>query len=137
VRARTVAPPPPAAGPPVRISRRRVVRQGPIEFARCAATPPNWPSQKGEIVAHFRSKGLEVSKALIAIDALLPQITSIEERAKLLHWMRMYELANEPDPERRRELLKQFDACPCCGGWLGHNNPPPEGLRARQRPRRD
>jgi hypothetical protein len=27
-------------------------------------------------------------------------------------------------PEFRRELLKEFDSCPCCQNWLGHNRPP-------------
>jgi hypothetical protein len=63
-------------------------------------------------------------KVITELDRLFPQLTDAEVD-ELHHRMLMEEL-NKRDlsPERRRELLKQFERCPCCDSWLGHNNPP-------------
>jgi hypothetical protein len=85
----------------------------------------NVPSIKeGDLVAHFHAKGMKVNKALIAIDKLMPRLTP-EDIHKLHRWMTLEMLINDDlDPTHRRELLKEFDVCPCCQGWLGHNRPP-------------
>jgi hypothetical protein len=58
------------------------------------------------------------------IDKLFPQLT-LEECEELHRWLTLHILMHDdPDPEFRRELLKQFDTCPCCQTWLGHNRPP-------------
>jgi len=82
--------------------------------------------KEGDLVAHFRTLGHKITKATISLDKLMPELTP-EEIEKLKHWMTRYILINDdPDPEFRRELLKEFDACPCCQTWLGHNRPPAE-----------
>jgi hypothetical protein len=94
--------------------------------------------KKGQLVAEWRAKGREVTKTLIRIDELMPQLTC-EEIQKLCHWITFDLLADpETTPGERRELLSRFDKCPCCDRWLGHNNPPadagePEAPYRRQR----
>jgi hypothetical protein len=92
--------------------------------------------KEGDFVSHFRAKGLKVSKRIINMDKLLPELTP-EEIEKLGRHMAIYRLTHDNlDPAERRELLKQFDICPCCQAWLGHNRPPaddgaPSALRQR------
>ena len=82
--------------------------------------------KEGDLVAHFREEGMKVSRTIVSIDKLMPQLT-LEEIEDLCHWMTLEELVHgNPTPERRRELLKEFDTCPCCQTWLGHNRPPAE-----------
>jgi hypothetical protein len=86
--------------------------------------PKNKCFKKGQLVASFKANGREVTRTLIRIDELMPQLTCAEVK-KLLYWMTFEELADpDTDPERRRELLSRMDKCPCCDRWLGHNNPP-------------
>jgi hypothetical protein len=80
--------------------------------------------KEGDLVAHFRTLGHKIPKAIISVDKLMPQLTP-EEIVKLRRWMAIYILVDDdPDREFRRELLSEFDSCPCCQGWLGHNRPP-------------
>jgi hypothetical protein len=80
--------------------------------------------KKGELIEHFKAQGREVTKTLIRIDELMPQLTC-EELKKLKHWMTFEILADsDTSSEARRELLNEFDRCPCCEQWLGHNKPP-------------
>ena len=80
--------------------------------------------KEGDLIARFRTKGLKVSKTIISIDKLMPKLTD-EDIHTLHREVALYMLThNDLDPEYRRYLLKQFDSCPCCQTWLGHNNPP-------------
>ena len=82
--------------------------------------------KEGDLGASFRAAGMKVSRTIIAIDRLMPQLTPAD-LDELHHWMTLEELLHHnPTPEQRRELLKQFDTCPCCQSWLGHNRPPAE-----------
>jgi hypothetical protein len=82
------------------------------------------PWKEGDFVAHFRALGSKITKPIIGIDRLMPQLSQ-EEVHKLHRDLAIYMLLNDDlDPAERRELLKQFDTCPCCQGWLGHNRPP-------------
>lgn len=86
--------------------------------------------KEGDLVAHFRSAGVKISKHIVAMDKLLPELT-IEEIHRLRRELAIHMLVHDdPDPELRREFLSMFDTCPCCQGWLGHNQPP--GARAQQ-----
>jgi hypothetical protein len=88
--------------------------------------------KEGELVTSFREGNLKVSKAIISFDKLLPQLT-LEEIHELRRKLAIYILVHDdPDPEFRRELLSQFDSCPCCQTWLGHNRPPDDDPSMRR-----
>src|SRR5262245_113889 len=80
--------------------------------------------KEGDFIALMRANGHKVTQTHRAIDKLMPQLTP-EELEELSRWMMLEMLVHgDPSPERRRELLKEFDNCPCCQHWLGHNQPP-------------
>jgi hypothetical protein len=90
------------------------------------------PCKEGDLVAHFRSLGMKVSKPIISIDKLMPRLSQ-EEVHKLHRELAIHMLLNDDlEPALRRELLKQFDTCPCCQTWLGHNRPPADDPARRQ-----
>ena len=82
---------------------------------------------EGQIIAAMganKAKGWKPTRAIIAIDKLMPFLTQAEIEKLRLH-MTLDDF-NDPNlaPERRRELLDKMDVCPCCQRWLGHNRPP-------------
>jgi hypothetical protein len=83
-------------------------------------------TEQGEFLAWAKAQGWKIRPCHIAMDKLVPELT-LEDWQELNHWMALHILINDdPDPEFRRELLAEFDACPCCQQWLGHNRPPAE-----------
>jgi len=79
---------------------------------------------EGDFVNGLISMGEKPTKAAMAFDKLLPLLTR-EDLKKLCDEIAWVELRNpDTEPEVRRELLSRWDACPCCGRWLGHNNLP-------------
>ena len=82
-----------------------------------------WPVTEQELLTIASAGGTtKVSRAAQSISKLMPQLTH-DQYHEFWRWAIIEELTTA-DPERRRELLHKFDACPCCGGWLGHNGPP-------------
>jgi hypothetical protein len=90
--------------------------------------------KEGDFISDFRAKGLKISKALISFDKLMPQLT-IEEIERVRRELAILMLTRDDDldPELRRELLSEFDTCPCCQTWLGHNRPPADDDDAPRR----
>jgi hypothetical protein len=87
---------------------------------------PKNPFRPGELIAQFESERLKVDGWVRSIDEHLPHAT-YEEIQKVKRELAIYILTHDdPDPEFRRELLAEFDTCPCCQSWLGHNRPPRE-----------
>src|SRR5262249_29489015 len=81
-------------------------------------------TKEGDFLAWATAQGWKIRRTHRAIDKLCPELT-LEDWQELYHWMTLEELIKQnPTPERRRELLKEFDNCPCCQSWLGHNRPP-------------
>ena len=94
---------------------------------------PEGTMEKGELLAILKAAGIEKpSKAAVRVDPLLAEL-SRDELKQVFEWLELEELKElvdpnaEVTPEERRERLSQFDVCPCCQQWLGHNNPPAEG----------
>jgi hypothetical protein len=85
------------------------------------------PWKEGDLIAVLRANGRKViTKRDIALDKDMTELT-FEEGREVFRRLALYILMNDdPDPEFRRELLSQFDSCPCCQTWLGHNRPPDE-----------
>ena len=80
--------------------------------------------KEGDFIALFKDKGHKITRTIISIDQLLPQL-SREDLDKVSDWITRQALMDpETDEEYRRELLSRMDTCPCCQRWLGHNNPP-------------
>jgi hypothetical protein len=80
--------------------------------------------KEGDVIRLLRPDGRGITPTIRALDKLMPQATP-EELREFRRELAIYILVNDdPDPEFRRELLKEFDTCPCCQGWLGHNRPP-------------
>jgi hypothetical protein len=77
---------------------------------------------KEETIAALIADGEKPSKQFIRVLDLMMQLTP-EERTRLSDWMNWQDLI-KATPEERREILSTMDACPCCGRWMGHNNPP-------------
>jgi hypothetical protein len=77
---------------------------------------------KPGIFDDLRARGEKLSKAAIAFEQSLPMELTRKQAEELR--LRILMLA---DPEERREMLRDYDTCPCCNRWLGHNRPPADG----------
>src|SRR5712691_10685190 len=76
------------------------------------------PWKEGDFVAHFRELGRKITKPIISSDKLMPQLT-LEEIHKRHRELAIHMLLNDDlDSAERRELLSEFDSCPCCQHWL-------------------
>jgi hypothetical protein len=88
--------------------------------------------KEGDIIALLRPDGRGITPAIRSVDKLMPQLTR-DELNELRYRLTISILVNDdPDPEFRRELLEQFDTCPCCQHWLGHNRAPADDPPRRQ-----
>jgi hypothetical protein len=65
------------------------------------------------------ASGEKLSKAAMAFEKLLP----VELTRQQLEEIRL-QILLLADPDERREMLRDYDTCPCCNRWLGHNRPP-------------
>jgi hypothetical protein len=85
--------------------------------------------KEGDIIALLRPDGRGITPSIRSVDKLMPQLTR-DELSELRRRLAISILVNDdPDPEFRRELLKEFDSCPCCQHWLGHNRPAADDRR--------
>jgi hypothetical protein len=87
---------------------------------------------KGDLIASMQAEHIPISKAVISVDKLLPQL-SRDDLEDLFDRL-TFDLLADPTttPEERRELLARFDHCPCCKQWLGHNRQPDDDPSMRR-----
>jgi hypothetical protein len=98
--------------------------------------PKNQCFKPGSLITHFETEGLKVTPAIRSLDNLVTKLTCADVQ-KCKRELAIYILTHDdPDPEFRRELLAEFDACPCCQSWLGHNRPPADDGADSPMPRR-
>ena len=72
-----------------------------------------WPVTEQELLTIASAGGTrKVSRAAQSIAKFMPQLTH-DQYDEFWRWAIIEELATA-DPGKRRELLRKFDACPCC-----------------------
>jgi hypothetical protein len=94
-----------------------------------------WSSEE-DYLTWVTAQGWKIRPVHRSFAKLCPKLT-LEDWQELNHWMTLEILMHDdPDPEFRRQLLAEFEQCPCCQQWLGHNRPPADDVVDSPMPRR-
>jgi hypothetical protein len=92
---------------------------------------PFTAKDRDEVIANVIASGQEKpTKAFLKSLDIMMDMTRDELQQVFDHLT--WQMLRDGTPEDRREILATMDSCPCCGRWMGHNNPPADDTPYRR-----